>query len=328
MIPMRRQVSTALLAGLVMTWPAHAGAQAPAPVVGFLNTASPGPFALLLAAFRQGLQQGGYVEGRNVAIEYRWAEGQYDRLPALAADLIRKQVAVITATGGTTSVRAAKAATATIPVVFLAGADPVGEGLVESFNHPGGNVTGISTYTEELAPKRLEILRDLLPKAGKIATLTNPQNTADIEMRHMGAAARSAGLQMRVLNASSEKDFEPAFSEAVQWGANALLVSADPFFNSRRAQLVALAARHRLPAAYPWREYVEAGGLMSYGTNLAGLYRQVGVYVSRILKGEKPSDLPVQNPTTFDLAINVATAKSLGLSVPPLVYARANEVIE
>jgi putative ABC transport system substrate-binding protein len=328
-----------LLGGLAAC-PMNARAQAPAPpVIGLLNTAAPGPFATLLASFRQGLQEGVFVEGQNVAIEYRWAEGQYDRLPALAAQLVRRQVAVIAATGGTLSAWAAKSATATIPVVFSVGADPIAEGLVNSFSHPGGNLTGFSSYTDQLVAKRLELVRELLPKAGKIATLFNPQRsapptlsvsraTADIEMRDMRAAARVAGLEMLSLNASGERDFEPAFAEAIKARADALVVSADPFFTSRRALLVELAERHSLPTAYPWREYVEAGGLMSYGTSLAGLYRRQGQYVSRILKGAKPGDLPVQNPINFELAIDLTTAKKLGLTVPRLVLVRANELFE
>jgi putative ABC transport system substrate-binding protein len=317
--------------GVTAAWPLAARAQQPAlPVIGFLNSASPGgPFAPLLAAFQQGLKDGGYVEGQNVAIEYRWAEGRYDRLPTLAADLVRRQVRVIAATGGTASALAAKAATATIPVVFVAGADPVGEGLVASFSRPGGNVTGVSTYSAELEQKRVQWLHELMPEAGKIATLINPASPLDIKMTmtDMEAATR-AGLQMLTIKAQTESDFEPAFAQVVRQGAQALLVSADPFFNSRRIQIVALAARYALPAAYPWREYTEAGGLMSYGTSLAALYRQVGQYVSRVLKGDKPADLPVQNPNKFELLINLKTAKTLGLAIPPSVLAVADEVIE
>jgi putative ABC transport system substrate-binding protein len=308
--------------GSAVAWPLAARAQQPlVPVIGFLNSGSPGPFALLLAAFRRGLQDGGYVEGQNVMIEYRWAEGQYDQLPALATDLVRRQVAVIAATGGTLSARAAKAATTTIPVLFVA-ADPVGDGLVASFSRPGGNVTGVSVFTAELAPKLLQWLRELVPKAGKIATLTNSMCDKEPE------AIRRAGLQVLTITAQADSDLEPAFTEAVRQGVEALLVSADPFFNTRRAQIVALAARHSLPAAYPWREYVEAGGLMSYGTSLAGTYRQVGQYVSRVLRGDKPADLPVQNPTRFELVINTKTAKALGLTIPETLLATADEVID
>jgi putative tryptophan/tyrosine transport system substrate-binding protein len=305
--------------GSAVAWPLAARAQQPlVPVIGFLNSGSPGP---LLAAFRRGLQDGGYVEGQNVMIEYRWAEGQYDQLPALATDLVRRQVAVIAATGGTLSARAAKAATTTIPILFVA-ADPVGDGLVASFSRPGGNVTGVSVFTAELAPKLLQWLRELVPKAGKIATLTNSMCDKEPE------AIRRAGLQVLTITAQADSDLEPAFTEAVRQGVEALLVSADPFFNTRRAQIVALAARHSLPAAYPWREYVEAGGLMSYGTSLAGTYRQVGQYVSRVLRGDKPADLPVQNPTRFELVINTKTAKALGLTIPETLLATADEVID
>jgi putative tryptophan/tyrosine transport system substrate-binding protein len=273
------------------------------------------------SAFRQGLKDGGYLEGQNVAIEYRWAEGRYDRLPALAADLVSRQVAAIAATGGTPSARAAKAATATVPILFVA-ADPVRDGLVASLNRPGGNLTGVSVFSAELAPKRLQLLRELVPKAGKIAVLTNPESMDDAE------AMKRAGLPLLTITAEAESDLEPAFVRAAQQGVEALLVTADPFFNSRRAQIVALAARHSLPAAYPWREYVEAGGLMSYGTSLTGTYRQVGQYVGRVLKGDKPADLPVQNPTKFDLAINQRTAKALGITIPETLLATADEVIQ
>ena len=327
---MRRREFITLLGGAASAWPLRARAQQPAmPVIGLLNSASPGPFALLLAAFHQGLKDGGYVEGRNVTIEYRWAEGHYDRLPAPAEDLVRRQVTVIAATGGTVTARAAKTATTTIPVLFIGGADPVGDGLVSSFNRPGGNVTGVSTYTSELGPKRLELLRELVPKATKIAMLVNSENIADRQdAQDMEAAMQAAGLLLLTLRARVETEFEPAFVNASQQGVQALLVSADPFFNSRHAQLVALAARYAVPAAYPWSEYAKAGGLMSYGASLPGAYRQIAQYVTRILKGDKPAELPVQNPTKFDLLINLKTAKALGLEVPPSLLARADEVIE
>jgi putative ABC transport system substrate-binding protein len=316
----RREFTAGLSASLAA--PLAARAQQPlVPVIGFLNSGSPGPFAKMLAAFHQGLKDGGYIEGQNIAIEYRWAEGRYDRLSTLAADLVRRRVAVIAATGGTPSARAAKAATTTIPIVFVA-ADPVRDGLVASLNRPGGNVTGVSVFSAELAPKRLQLLRELVPKAGKIAALINPASMDEAE------ALTRVGLPLLTITAEAESDFEPAFIQAAQQGVEALLVTADPFLNSRRAQIVALAARHSLPAAYPWREYVEAGGLMSYGTNLAGTYRQVGQYVSRVLKGDKPADLPVQNPTKFDLAINLKTAKALGITIPETLLATADEVIE
>jgi putative tryptophan/tyrosine transport system substrate-binding protein len=319
---MRRREFTAGL-GASLAAPLVARAQQPlVPVIGFLNSGSPGPFAQMLEAFHQGLKDGGYVEGQNIAIEYRWAEGRYDQLPALAADLVRREVAVIAATGGTYSARAAKAATATIPIVF-ATANPVGDGLVASFSRPGGNATGVSVFTTELASKRLQWLREVMPKAGKIAMLIN--SAANVQETE---AATRAGLQLLTINAQANSDFELAFTQATQHGVEALLVSADPFFNTRRAQIVALAARHSLPAAYAWREYVEAGGLMSYGTSLAGSYRQVGQYVSRVLKGDKPAELPVQNPIKFELVINLKTARALGLTIPETLLATADEVIE
>jgi putative tryptophan/tyrosine transport system substrate-binding protein len=309
------------IAGLgAVAWPVTARAQKALPVIGFLNSGSPGPFAPLLVAFHQGLKDGGYVEGQNVAIEYRWAEGRYDQLPALAADLVRRKVAVIAATGGTLSARAAEAATATIPILFVT-ANPVGEGLVGGFSRPGGNATGVSVFTAELAPKRLQLLRELVPKADKIAILINLANEET-------EALTRAGVQLLTIKAPADSDLELAFTQAVQRGVNALLVSADPVFTARRTELVALAARHSLPAGYPWREYVEAGGLMSYGTSLAGTYRQIGQYVSRVLKGDKPADLPVQNPTKFELVINSRTAKALGLTVPETLLATADEVIQ
>ncbi len=323
---MRRRAFIAAL-GSAATWPWVARAQQPAmPVIGFLNSASPGPFALLLSAFHEGLKDGGYVEGKNVTVEYRWANGQYDRLPALAADLVRRRVTVIAATGGTATAQAAKAATTTIPVLFIAGADPVGDGLVSSFNRPGGNVTGVSLLASELAPKRLELLRELVPKATKMALLVNPGNAVDSQdAQNM---MQRAGLPLLVLSATVETEFEREFVSASQQGAQALLVSADPFFNSRRTQLVALAARYAMPAAYPWSEYAKAGGLMSYGTSIPGAYRQIGQYVTRILKGAKPADMPVEQPTKFEFVVNLKTAKTLGIDVPTSLLLRADEVIE
>jgi putative tryptophan/tyrosine transport system substrate-binding protein len=324
---MKRREFIATTLGGAAAWPMVARGQQPAmPVIGFLNSASPGPFALLLSAFHEGLKDGGYIEGNNVTLEYRWADGQYDRLPALAADLVRRRVTLIAATGGTVTARAAKAATTTIPVLFVSGADPVGDGLVSSFNRPGGNVTGVSVYTSELAPKRLELLRELVPKATKIAVLVNPENHAD--SRDVQNMMERTGLPLLTLRARVDTDLEREFVSASRQGAQALLVSADPFFNSQRTQLVALAARFAMPAAYPWSEYAKAGGLVSYGTSIPGAYRQIGQYVTRILKGEKPADLPVQLPTKFEFVVNLRTAKALGIDVPTSILLRADEVIE
>jgi len=327
---MTRRDFIAGLGAATAAYPFAVFAQAPAmPVIGFLNNASAGPAASLVAAFRRGLERGGYVEGRNVAIEYRWADGQYDRLPALTEELIRRKVAVIAATGGLVTAQAAKAATSTIPIVFIAGFDPVGEGLVASINRPGGNATGVSVYTTELGPKRLEHLRELLPALAKVAMLVNPDSlSTEVEKEDLGAAARSIGIQLLPVPARSEAEVERAFGDAVAAGADAVIVSADAFFTSRRQQVVALAARHSLPASYPWAQYADAGGLMSYGPTLTWAYEQIGDYAGRILKGARPDALPVQLPTTFEMVINLNSAKSLGLSVPPLLVARANRVIE
>ena len=327
---MRRRDFLALLGSMAAAGSLRAEAQTPAmPVIGFLNSASPGPAATLVAAFRHGLNKAGYVEGQNVAIEYRWAEGQYDRLPAMASDLVRRNVSLIAATGGLVVAQAAKGATSTIPVLFIAGFDPVREGLAASINRPGGNATGVSVYTAELGPKRLELLRELLPNVVKIAMLVNPHSiSTEIERKDLEEATRGTGLQLLVLEASAEGDLEKAVNDAVNQGAGALIVSADAFFTSRRSQIVALAAQYALPASYPWLQYAEAGGLISYGPNLTWAYEQIGVYASRILKGAKPEDLPVQLPTTFEMVINLKTAKALGLSIPPFVLARADRVIE
>jgi putative ABC transport system substrate-binding protein len=297
------------------------------PVIGYLGSDSPGPAAPYLAAFHQGLSETGYVGGQNVAIEYRWAEGSYDRLPGLAADLVGRKVDVIQA-GGTPSALAAKSATSTIPVVFIVG-DAVAAGLVPSLARPGGNLTGVSLLTFELMAKRLELLSELVPQASVIALLVNANSAmAERIMRDVQEAARAKGVQLHILKAGTEDEIDAAFATLVQLHAGALLVGTDPFFNSRREQLAALASRHAVPAIYEWREFAEAGGLISYGPSLPAANRQVGIYVGRILNGAKPADLPVQQPTTFELVVNLNTAKALGLTVPPLILARADEVIE
>jgi putative tryptophan/tyrosine transport system substrate-binding protein len=327
---MRRRNFIAGLASTTAAWPLAVRAQQPAmPVVGFLNAASPGPLRAQVAAFHQGLKESDYVEGQNAAVEYRWAEGQYDRLPALVADLVRRQVGVIVAGGGTPVMLAAKAATTTIPIVFTTGADPVGSGLVISLSRPGGNMTGVHMFTSGLEAKRLGLLHEMVPKATTIAVLVNP-NFPDNEnqVRDVQEAAARLGVQLVVVHANVESDFNAAFSIFVQKGAGALLVCASPFFNTRREQLVVLAARYGLPAIYEWRDFAAAGGLMSYGTSLADAYRQAGVYVGRVLKGEKPADLPVVQVTKFEFVINLSTAKTLSIQVPPTLSARADEVIE
>jgi putative ABC transport system substrate-binding protein len=327
---MKRREFLGVLGVAAATWPLRARAQPAAmPVVGYLHSGSPNAFEHAVGAFRKGLNETGYVDGQNVTIEYRWAEGHFDRLPELAADLVHRQVAVLVAVGGITSAVAARAATATIPIVFSSGGDPVALGVVSSLSRPGGNATGVSVLTASLGSKRLEILHQAVPTAGVMAALMNPNNAGiEPQLKDMQDGARSLGVQLKILNASSAADIDAAFVAIVQAHISALVVGPDPSYLEQRNQLVALAARHKISAIYEWRDYVEAGGLMSYGTSLAEAYRQVGAYTGRILKGEKPADLPVIQSTKVELVINLKTAKALGLVFPLGLLGRADEVIE
>jgi putative ABC transport system substrate-binding protein len=326
---MRRRDFITLLSGAT-AWPLAARAQQAAmPVIGFLHPVTPDTFADRLRAFRQGLKESGYIEGENVAIVYRWAENQLDRLPELAADLVRRQVAVIAAGGGIPSILAAKAATTTIPIVFAVGEDPVARGFVTSIARPGGNLTGINFLNTELTAKRLEVLRELIPGAVRVAVLVNPSNPGNASvLKDVSAAASAMGLQIQVLNASSSREIDEAFATLVRDRPDVLFQGSDPFFNNRRKQFVLQAMYQRLPAAYASREFAEAGGLLSYGTDFLDTYRQVGAYTGRILRGAKPADLPVVQSAKFELVINQMTARILGLAVPPTLLARADEVIE
>jgi putative ABC transport system substrate-binding protein len=328
---MRRREFISLLGGAPAAWPLVARAQQPAmPVIGFLDSRSPDGMTDRLRAFHEGLKDSGYVERENVAIEYHWAENQLDRLPELAAELVRQQVAVIVASGGIAPALAAKAATTTIPIVFLAAEDPVRLGLVASLAKPGGNLTGINFFNAELTAKRLQLLREMVPGAARIAVLVNPANatTTETRLRDVQPAARAMGLQIQVLNASTNREIDAAFATFVRERPDAVFVGIDPFLISRRVQLAQLATLHQVPAAYALREFAEAGGLMSYGTNIADAFRQIGVYAGRILKGAKPADLPVVQSTKFELVINASTARMLGLTVPSTLLATADEVIE
>jgi ABC-type uncharacterized transport system substrate-binding protein len=314
--------------GGAAAWPVAARAQqAPMPVIGFLNSRAFGENATLLVPFHRGLKEAGYVEGQNLTVEYRWAEEKYDRLSALAADLVGRRVAVIVANGP--AVRPAKAATSTVPIVFVVGFDPVAFGLVASLNRPGGNLTGVSVLDVEIGAKRLELLHELVPTATVMALLVNPTTpAAETIARDAQVAARALGLQLHVLRASSDRDFDTVFATVAQLRVGALVIGADPFFTNQSRQLAELAARHAVPTIYEFREFAAAGGLISYGTSIGDAYRLAGVYTGRILKGEKPADLPVERATKFELVINMKTAKALGLDVPATVLARADEVIE
>jgi len=320
-----------IIGGAAAAWPFAARTQQPTmPVVGFLHSASPGPYRHLIAAFSQGLREVGYFEGRNVSIEYRWAEGQFDRLPALAADLVQRRVAAIGAFGGNAAPNAAKKVTLDIPIVFSSGeVDPVKSGLVNSLNRPGGNVTGISPMTGALAAKRMELLHQLMPKATVVGYLANPNNpNIETTRGEVNAAARTLGLQLSAFDAGTEREIDAGFAAFAQRGVGALFVGSDPFYFARREQIVALAARHLIPASYYTREFVTAGGLISYAASFVDAYRQAGVYTGRILKGEKPADLPIIQSVKFELVINLKTAKALGLDVPLFLQQRADEVIE
>jgi len=325
---MRRREFITLL-GAAAAWPLAARAQQSMPVIGFMSARSPEDSVHLLEAFRRGLKEGGFVEGQNVAIEFRWARGEYNRLPEMAADLVSRRVNVLTAVGGDPSPRAAKRATSTIPIVFGMGGDPVRDGLVESFNRPGGNVTGVTLMTNLMESKRFGLLRDLVPDTKLVGVLLNPSFAPSArQLQQIEEAARSIGQRLIVAKASTDEGLEAAFTALVRERADALLVAADPYFDTRRDRIVGFAQRQRLPAIYQFREYVLAGGLLSYGISLTDAYRQFGVYTATILKGAKPADLPVLQPTKFELVINLKTAKTLGLKISDNLLTLADEVIE
>jgi putative ABC transport system substrate-binding protein len=334
----RRDVIALMSGGASLALPFAAGAQSRiVPVIGFLNSGSQSAFAGLAGAFRQGLGDEGYVEGDNVLIEYRWADGDYARLPALVTDLLQRGVAVLAATGGTPAARAAKAIVQSLPILFVTGTDPVKIGLVASVSRPGGNATGVNVVTTDLVRKRVELLHEVVPDINTIALVLNPGSTSfeyermlavESEREETAAAAQNASVKLIVVQATADSDFEPAFASAIKNGARGLLISADPFLTDRRALIIALAARHRLPAIYPWRQYPAAGGLMSYGPSMAEAYRQIGRYAGRILKGAKPADLPVQIPAKFELVLNMTAAQTLGVEISPWLLARADEVIK
>ena len=327
---MRRREFIGLLGGATAMWPLAAGAQQPKlPVIGFMSSRSAKDSAQLLQAFHRGLREVGYIEGQNVAIEYRWAEGRYERLAALAAELADRQVAVIAAVGGGPSARAAKAATLTIPIVISIGDDPVEAGFVKSLNRPGGNITGVMLFTSVIGSKRLGLLRELVPQGGPIALLANlATSSGQTQKRDVENVAREIGQQVMVVNAGSDEELEATFVTLAQNRIVALMVGADPYFDTRRDRIIELVAKHRWPAIYQFRDYVQAGGLMSYGASIVETYFQNGIYVGRILGGAKPADMPVQLPTKFELVINMKTAKALGVAIPPGVLAITDEVIE
>jgi len=327
---MRRREFISLIGGAAAVWPLAARAQQPAmPVIGFLSGTSSKGYAPYLAAFREGLREGGFVEGQNVTIEYRWADDHYERLPELAADLVTRRVALIAAAGGSPAALAAKSATTTIPIVFQIGVDPVKAGLVSSLNQPGGNITGFANLALEVGPKRLELLHRLVPNATNIAVLVNPaRSNVEAEIKDMQSAANKLGLQLNVLYASTERDFDKVFATSVQLRAGGVVISGDPFFNTRSEELAAMAIHYMVPAIYQFHEFAAAGGLVSYGSSIKNTHREAGIYTARILKGEKPADLPVQEPSKVELIINLKTAKTLGLEIPPSILTSADEVIE